>query len=217
MQDTNRVPVNADLKKRGHADYRFGLIAALTLTCATALAADSITPIDHFKIERPAKLSAEQAESIYSGIAKRMRDRYTQSKYPSARQYQSWRRLNTAPYLSPGHGNRFLNNYGNELAADYFKLAAGGSLPVGAIVAKDSFTVTSDEKVYPGALFLMEKLPAGSSTATADWRYVMLLPDGSVLGDTTGANPASMEFCHVCHVQAKTTDYLFLLPPELRR
>jgi hypothetical protein len=215
MNDRRRQP--AAKMKWGHNSGHLKTVASLALASATALAADSITPDDHFMIERPAELSAEQAETIYNGIAEQMREGYAQSRYSSARDYQNWQRFNTSPYLSPGHGNRFLNNYGNDQATDYFKMADGGTLPAGAILAKDSFTVTAAENVYPGALFLMEKLPAGTNSATADWRYVMLLPDGSVLGDTTGANPDSMTFCHACHLQAKSSDYLFLLPDKLRR
>lgn len=219
MKRSDRIKALA-VKENGTTRYsgrRLGYLAVLALVGSAVSAANKITPNDHFKIEQPASLTGDQAESIYRNIAGKMRDGYTQSQYPSAADYQQWQRFNTAPYLSPGHGNRFLNNYGNRLAKDYLQLKNGETLPAGAILAKDSFTVTAAEQVHPGALFLMEKLPEGASAATADWRYVMLLPDGSVLGDTNGANPASMDFCHACHQQAKNTDYLFLLPQALHR
>lgn len=192
-------------------------LALLSLSCSIVVAANSIIPSDHFNIEHPAKLTGDEAESIYTKISAQMREGYAQSEYPSAGLYQSWQRYNTAPYLSAGHGNRFLNNYGNAIAGNYLSLKNGETLPAGAIIAKDSFTVTANNDVHAGALFLMEKLPANTNSKTADWRYVMLLPDGSVLGDTQGANPSSMDFCHSCHQQAKATDFLFLLPAHLRR
>jgi len=34
----------------------------------------------------------------------------------------------------------------------------------------------------------MEKMPSGFSYVTGDWRYSMIMPDGSLFGETRGAN-----------------------------
>jgi len=63
----------------------------------------------------------------------------------------------------------------------------------------------------------MEKLAKGKSPETADWRYLMILPDGSVFADSAGEFPETAAFCHTCHIQAEEFDYLFFLPEEYRR
>lgn len=212
-------PVLATASSSPAAGWLTATTLALTLSLigAHSNAEDAITPTDHFTIENPAPLTDGQAEQIYRGIAPRMLAGYAQSKFPGTANYQSWKRFNSAPYLSRGHGNRFLNNYGNEISKNYLSLSSGEKMATGSVLAKDSFTVTTDDKIHPGALFLMEKLAENTQPDTDDWRYVMLLPDGSVLGDTLGANPASMTFCHACHQAASDTDFVFLLPQRLRQ
>ncbi len=187
----------------------------LTVTLVTNLSiANTITPNEHFKIEDPADISAEEAEALYQSIINRMRTGYANSDYLAAKQYSRWTRFNDQPYLSPGHGNRYLSNYGNRIASNYLDLQPGEQMAKGAIIAKDSFTAKKDGTLLPGALFLMEKLDSGVKAEYGDWRYVMVLPDGAVLGDSEGANAQSMHFCHTCHVAVKSTDYLFFLPEK---
>ena len=175
---------------------------------------DPFSPEGHVKIERPADLDAADASAIYREIAKRMAEGYAQSDYADAKVYQQWTKQNSAPYLSPGHGNRFLNNYGNAIAKGYLALDVDEKMPVGSILAKDSFTVTDNQEIFAGALFLMEKLEEGKHPATGDWRYAMILPDGSLIGDTLGDDPDSMTFCHDCHEQVADTDFLFGIPAK---
>ena len=184
----------------------------LTLISGQSTVANTITPGEHFKIEDPIEATPEEAEQMYSKIADRMKTGYALADYPAAKYYQQWQRFNTEPYLSVGHGNRYLSNYGNTAAANYLSLKAGEQMSKGAIVAKDSFTAKKDGTLLPGALFLMEKLDTDKRPEYGDWRYVMILPDGALLGDSEGANRESMQFCHDCHVAVSATDYLFFLP-----
>ncbi len=186
--------------------------ALLSLLIFTPVTANTIKPGEHFKIEDPADISAEQAEKLYQTIISRMKSSYALADYPAAKYYQQWQRFNAEPYLSEGHGNRYLNNYGNRTASNYLSLQPGQQMAQGAILAKDSFTAKKDGGLLPGALFLMEKLESGGKPEYGDWRYVMVLPDGAVLGDSEGANAEAMLFCHGCHIAAQSTDYLFLLP-----
>jgi len=191
---------------------RLATIALLSALVSTYTIANTITPNEHFKIEDPADISATQAEDMYRRIASRMKKGYALADYPAAKYYQQWTRYNTEPYLSEGHGNRFLNNYGNAAARNYLSLQAGEKMAKGSILAKDSFTAKKDGTILPGALFLMEKLDRGVKPEYGDWRYIMILPDGALLGDSEGANSKAMVFCHGCHAAAQSTDYLFLLP-----
>ena len=194
----------------------FTLTVFLFVLPGFSLADDPPDPIEHFEIQDPADLTQGGALEAYRGLAAQMLEGYSQSGVPSAAEYQSWKRFNSAPYLSHGHGNRFLNNYGNTTAKDYLDLEEGDQMPMGSILAKDSFTVTKTGETFAGALFLMEKLPRGTNPDTADWRYMMIMPDGSLFGDTLGASPDKMDFCHSCHEIAEADDYLYFIPEEFR-
>lgn len=179
----------------------------------------ALSPQEHFKIDRPGRLSKDDANIIYDTIAEHMAEQLAISGEPVASQYQRWWRSNDAPYLSATHGSRYVNNYANLIAAraGYNDLRPGIEMPPGAVLAKDSFTFTDDRALFIGALFVMEKLAKGKSPETADWRYLMILPDGSVFADSTGEFPETAAFCHTCHTQAEEFDYLFFLPEEFRR
>ena len=189
-----------------------GLIITSLLTWP--LLANELSSDGHFTIETPPELTSQQAEDFYRELLPQMKSALSLSEHNEYAEYTDWRRFNKFPYLSLQHGNRFLNNYGNDIAKDYLALAAGEKMPIGSILAKDSFTVTLDNEIFPGAFFIMEKLSEGLSPGTADWRYLMILPDSSVLGDSTGVNAASMDFCHACHTNVSEQDYVFKIPKD---
>ncbi len=177
---------------------------------------EELTPKRHFKIERPANLSPAEALTIYENIADVMAQGYVASRELAAEQFRKWRQYNSAPYRSATHGNRYANNYANAKAYRYGKLKPGERMPPGALFAKDTFTVSADGDVYGGPLFIMEKLGQGVSPETGGWRYVMIMPDGSYFGDSTGDGAERIRFCNGCH-KAAANDYLFFVPPKYRR
>ncbi|WP_299478734.1 cytochrome P460 family protein [uncultured Roseibium sp.] len=170
----------------------------------------------HIAIEDPADLSKEDARKIYDDLKSRMGDLYAIADLPEIEGYQSWKLFNDAPYVSATHGQRYVNNYANAIAVNYAILKAGEKLPVGSVLAKDSITVTGDGRIFPGAMFGMEKLAEGTSPETADWRYFMVIPDGSIVGDTTGDNPQLMTYCHECHLAVEDRDFTFYVPEGYR-
>ena len=135
-----------------------------------------------------------------------------------AQDYQGWERLNTAPYVSATHGSRYVNNYpGPEAAEAYGQFEEIGAMPAGGRIAKDSFTVSPDGRVAVGPLFSMEKMPEGFNPASADWRYAMIMPDGSLFGVTNGQGSQNVQFCAECHaIVADTQDSLYFMPEEYR-
>ena len=133
-----------------------------------------------------------------------------------ARDYRSWRRYNSAPYLSATHGNLYINNYVNEAGAAYGRFEAAGTLPVGSIVAKDSFVVERDGSVQPGPLFVMEKMAQGFNYVSGDWRYSQIMPDGVVFGETRGEAADRVAFCIGCHLAVERQDHLFFVPVPYR-
>ena len=90
-------------------------------------------------------------------------------------------------------------------------------MPEGAVLVKDSFAVTQRGEVFSGPLFVMEKMAPGFRPESRDWRYTMIMPDGSLFGTTSGAGGASVEFCIACHAKAgDDRDHLFYVPEEFR-
>ena len=76
--------------------------------------------------------------------------------------------------------------------------------------------ITEDGKVSPGPLFLMEKMSAGFNHASGDWRYTMIMPDGSIFGITNGEASKRVDFCVPCHLAAERHDHLHFLPEQYR-
>lgn len=174
-------------------------------------------PSRHFKVERPANLSGTAALTVYLRVLDEMSAGYRLSGDKSAGSYRNWRRFNKTPYRSATHGERFVNNYANTIGRVYGRFEAVGEMPVGAMLAKDAFAVTAQGDVFLGPLFLMEKMPAGFNPASGNWRYSMIMPDGSVFGRTKGEGAARVEFCITCHRTAgEKNDHLFFVPVKHR-
>ena len=180
-------------------------------------AEDPSRPRRHFRVKEPARPSGDEAERIYVELKADMAKRYRLSRQPGAANYQRWKRYNRVPYRSAAHGNRILNNYGNETARAYGRFEQAGSLPVGSIIAKDSITVSNDGLAKPGALYLMEKMPDGFNYVSGNWRYTMIMPDGSIFGTTKGDGAERVEFCIPCHLAVEHQDHLFFVPKRYRR
>lgn len=193
-----------------------GVLSGFGLTCAAAFgaAAQSESESAHLAIENPAELSKEEALSIYASLKRRMARGYAAAQMDLLRNYQNWPLFNDAPYISATHGQRFVNSYANRMAHNYGTLQEGEQLPMGSVLAKDSITVTDEGNIHPGALFVMEKLAQGASPDTADWRYIMVMPDGSLFGDTMGDRANVVTYCHDCHAAVADRDYTFFVPEE---
>lgn len=178
---------------------------------------DATKPTRHFRVERPAGLSGADALTIYNRILDDMVAGYRLSSFPGAAKYRLWRRYNTVPYRSSQHGERYVNNYANNIATNYRYFEASGSLPMGSVLVKDSFAVTARGDVFSGPLFVMDKMPTGFNPESLDWRYSMYMPDGSLFGMTNGEGSQRVEFCITCHKEAgHEQDHLFYVPERYR-
>lgn len=207
-------------RRRGAAAGRLlalmiGAGSLLVVPSMQAQEPDFAKPDRHFPVEQPADLDDAVALTLYSEIIDDLVRGYALSQDPVATAYRKWRRYNWAPYRSANHGERFVNNYANPIAEAYgdFGEAGPARFPVGSIVAKDSFAVTTSGDVFPGALFVMEKMPEGFDPPARDWRYSMIMPDGSYFGISKGDSAERVEFCNTCHQTAgDEADHLFYVP-----
>ena len=180
------------------------------------ISGDPDQPRRHFRVRDPADLSAAEAEEIYGELRGAMANIYALSADAMASAYQNWPRYNSAPYLSKTHGQRYANNFANRLAAGYGAFEDADTLPVGAVVAKNSFAVTASGDIFPGPLFLMEKMTPGFNNASGDWRYTMIMPDGAIFGTTRGENAERVEYCIGCHLARERFDHLYFPPKGYR-
>ena len=62
----------------------------------------------------------------------------------------------------------------------------------------------------------MEKMAKGFDPESGDWRYTMIMPDGSVFGTTNGENGDKVAYCIGCHAAVADNDHLFFVPDEFR-
>ena len=181
------------------------------------ISGDPKEPRRHFRVRDPADLDAAEAEAVYRELKDDMAGIYALSGDAIAAAYQDWPRYSSVPYLSKTHGQRYVSNYGNRLAADYGRFEDAGAFPVGAVLAKDSFAATAAGAIFPGPLFLMEKMQPGFSNASGDWRYTMIMPDGAIFGMTKGEGAERVEYCIGCHLARERYDHLYFPPEGYRR
>jgi hypothetical protein len=162
------------------------------------------------------KLSEEETEEAYDCVQRDLAGAYVRSGIPAAEDYLDWTRYSTKSYRSKGHEYRYLNNYANEIAAEYYgEYGAKLPMPVGSVLAKDSFLANKGGRIILGALTLMEKMPQGFSPKNGDWRFTMILPDGRIMGRTGEDDEVAIEFCHECHRKSKN-DFMHFLPRKYR-
>ncbi len=164
-----------------------------------------------------AELTDAEAVKVYDCLMKEMKAAYAKSDDATAVSYQAWPRYSRHAYVSGTHGNRYVQNYANATARAYGAYEKAGRMPAGSVLAKDSFAVTPNGKVSIGPLFIMEKMNAGFNSASGDWRYSMIMPNGAVFGATKGAGSKKVAFCAGCHISvAPDVDSMFFLPEEYR-
>lgn len=196
-------------------DSMWAVIIVLALSVPAV--AQTEAPDAHVSLEDPLEMTPDEARKAYQALKERMAAGFGISDYPPAKDYQNWEVYNTAPYISATHGQRYVNNYANELGKDYGKLEPGGKYPQGTVFAKDSISAVDKDHIFPGAIFFMEKLAKGASPETADWRYVMVLPLGALYGDTKGDKARNVRYCHACHIQKADDDFVFFVPENWRQ
>lgn len=159
-----------------------GLSSAAHAACTAPAAADDLTE--------------EQIVEIYDCIRDDLRAGYAKGDNAWAKEYASWGATATRPANPGPHGDRFLNTFVNEIGlAEYLKFSderEGNPMPVGSILAKESFKVNKKNEVRKGPLFFMEKVAAGNADEFGNWVYSVVRPDGK-------PHKVSQKFCHDCH------------------
>ena len=71
-------------------------------------------------------------------------------------------------------------------------------------------------KVNYGPLFIMEKMKKGFNYVSGDWRYIMIMPDGSFMDETNGVDSKRVKYCIGCHLAKEKFYRLYFLTKEFR-
>ena len=190
-----------------HPLFAAAVLAASLMMGQTAMASEC--KVD---VEDPFDLDAAAVDEIYDCIKATMAQDYAKEGDEVAIAYRDWTVTSTRPAVAGAHGNRLLQTFANDIAAEqYLKFADEGVImPAGSVLAKESITISTKKKeAVTGPLFIMTKGEAGSSPDTGDWIYAGLQPNGKPM-------KFKQSFCHDCHVSWEAQDMMAYPLEEVR-
>jgi hypothetical protein len=167
----------------------------VTLTAASLFATTAFAEECKTSVEDAFDLEAAQINEIYACISAKMLEGYTKGDNEVAAAYRNWTPTATRPAVAGPHGNRLLNTFANDIAAEqYLKFEEEGVvMPAGSVLAKESIKINvKKEKAVVGPLFIMTKGDAGAAPEANDWIYSAVQPNGKPM-------KIKQSFCHNCH------------------
>jgi hypothetical protein len=170
-------------------------LSLVTLTTATLFATTAFAEDCKTSVEDAFDLEAAQINEIYACISAKMLEGYTKGDNEVAAAYRNWTPTATRPAVAGPHGNRLLNTFANDIAAEqYLKFEEEGVvMPAGSVLAKESIKINvKKEKAVVGPLFIMTKGDAGAAPEANDWIYSAVQPNGKPM-------KIKQSFCHNCH------------------
>lgn len=184
------------------------IAAALSTVASAASAAEcnAVTVDDAFDLDEAA------IAVLYDCLKDKMAAGYAKEGDAVGTSFRSWTATSTRPAVAGPHGNRLLNTYANDIAAEqYLKFAEEGvEMPVGSVLAKESISISIKKKAArPGPLFIMTKVGVDEAPDTAGWLYAGVQPNGKVM-------KVKQSFCHDCHVGWEAQDHLGYPLEEVR-
>ncbi len=185
---------------------------ALPLAIAFALFGTAATAQDcSIGDADPWELTAEQVNEVYSCLEDALAAGYAAGDNAVAAEYREWAATATRPGLAGPHGERLLMTFANDIAAEqYLAYEIGNfSMPVGSVLAKESFKFADGGAVRNGPLFIMEKVAAGTADEFDNWVYSAVQPNGNPMG-------ISQQFCHDCHAAFEDQDSMGYPLEEVR-
>ena len=149
-------------------------------------------------------LTDEQVQALYDCIKEELRAGYAAQGGENTAEYTSWGAAATLPAAPGVHGKRFLMTFVNDIGfEEYTKFSdERGPMPVGTIIAKESFNVNKKGKVAKGPLFFMTKAAAGGEADQyGNWVYAAFSAKGKAM-------KIKQKFCHDCHGAYEDQDSL---------
>lgn len=185
----------------------FAAAAACFALTSGAFAADCKTDVeDAFDLEEA------EINEIYACLKDKMLEGYTKGDDEVAAVYRDWAPTATRPAVAGPHGNRLLNTFANDIAAEqYLKFEEDGVvMPAGSVLAKESIKINTKKNVaVVGPLFIMTKGEPGAAPDAGDWIYSAVQPGGKPM-------KIKQSFCHNCHEAYEGQDALGYPLEEVR-
>lgn len=157
-------------------------------------------------------LDEAQVIDLYDCIKDSLAAGYAKAGHEVGSVYRDWTVTSTRPAVAGPHGERFLQTFANDIAAEeYLKFAEEGvEMPVGSILAKESYKISAKNgKLRRGPLFLMTKVGLDEAPETLGWLYGGVQPNGKVM-------KVKQSFCHDCHAAYEEQDALAYPLEEVR-
>ena len=148
----------------------------------------------------------EQADvdRLYTCVKETLPEGYGKADHPIGSVYSSWKPATTGPYAPGPHGDRYLFTYANDVGFEVYVEYPEDetfSMPVGSVLAKESYKLSKKGKPRRGPLFIMTKVAAGEADEFGNWVYSAVQPNGKVMKIKQG-------YCHSCHVAFADQDSL---------
>lgn len=157
--------------------------------------ADLVTP--------NAKVSDAEVDRIYEAARASLIAGYQDGSNEIAAAYPAWEAGSTAPRKPGVHSARYMMTYVNSVGFDtYVEYAnADTEMPIGSVIAKESFLLKGAGTFRPSPLFTMEKVAISEAPETDGWIYGRVNSKGRQM-------PTGQKFCHACHVAYTGQDAL---------
>ena len=159
---------------------------------------------------KASEMTQEQMEALYACLKPKLAQDYGRKDHEIGSAYSSWRPASLYPAAPGVHSGQHLMTYVNDIGFDQYTeyRTDGSAMPVGTVIAKESFTIKDNGKIKDGPLLIMTKVEGTENTG--GWAYSGVKPNGKKLKvDGEG-------FCHACHQAWAHQDYQGYPVPDAR-
>lgn len=139
---------------------------------------------------------------LYDCIDETLAEAYAADGSEVGSVYREWQPTATGAFAPGVHGDRLLFTYANDIGYDLYVqyLSEDGfQMPVGSVLAKETFSLTGEGAPRVGPLFVMTKVEPGVADEFGGWVYSAVRANGRPMG-------ISQSFCHDCHVAFESQD-----------
>jgi len=173
------------------------IAVSVVLSSAYANAADC-------SLDKKAKdLNLHEINTYYQCVRTQLVNDYQRGDNDIAKAYSHWKPAATGPAKPGFHSNRYLMTYVNDIGHSTYTAYASTNvnMPVGSIIAKESFKIKSKGLLSAGPLFFMEKVGVDIAPKTSGWRYSAVKKNGTPM-------KVGQTFCHSCHQAYSAQDSL---------
>lgn len=161
--------------------------------------------------KKPKELSLDEVNTHYQCARDSLISGYQKGDNPVAKDYVNWKAAATGPAKPGFHSNRYLMTYVNEIGHSTYVAYASSdvNMPIGSLVAKESYKLKKGGKIKAGPLFIMEKVGADKAPKADGWLYSGVKANGKPM-------KFKQAFCHNCHKAYKAQDALGYPVPDVR-